>query len=177
MISQVIKENRNLLTFRAQFKLIINRQFSSTKKQIEPNDEFSTSDDLSSASAALDLEHLLPEAEEKMEKERLFREYIERKRDVSRFSKMKAKLNYQNSMPTYSNLEDALYLKSNPNYFRKIYSKFGKESNVEPGIAWPHKHELNEMIRIEKELDLSLEQKIDVYVKRVNEKINSIEKM
>lgn len=114
----------------------------------------------------------IPDAEESMEKEANFRKYVERMRDVSRFSQTRAEKKYKKVLPTYSDNE-ARYL-NDPRYFRNVYSKYGKESGVEAGVAWPTRQELLNKIEEEKTYDLSLKQKIDILVERKTQEIQNI---
>ena len=59
----------------------------------------------------------IPEAEEAIEREEKFKDYVEKMRDVSRFSKKTALNKYRGTLPTFSDPE-ARYLKD-PKYFRK----------------------------------------------------------
>ena len=53
----------------------------------------------------------------------------------------------------------------------------GKASGIEAGVAWPNKTELNDLIKQENELEMSLEQKINVFIERKLNQIDAIEKM
>lgn len=117
----------------------------------------------------------IPEAEEESEKKENFKKMIELKRDVSRFSKITPYNKFKKNLPTYTDSE-ADYLKTE-RYFRRIYSRFGKESGIEPGIAWPTKSQLQNLIKEEKEYDLTLEQKIDILVERKTNELKSYEKL
>jgi hypothetical protein len=44
-------------------------------------------------------------------------------------------------------------------------------------VAWPDKTELNEIIKQERELEMSLEQKINVFIERKLNQISAVEKM
>ncbi|RNA39226.1 growth arrest and DNA damage-inducible s-interacting 1 [Brachionus plicatilis] len=117
----------------------------------------------------------IPEAEEAMERAEKYRNYIESKRNVSRFSRITAHNKYKNTFPTYSDPE-ADFLKSD-NYFRKLYAKFGKESGIDVGLAWPSRDQLQQIINEEKEYDLTLEQKINALIERKSEQLSSYEKL
>lgn len=139
--------------------------------------EFSAKSEGKENDAAFDIIANIPEAEEQMEREQQFRERVERMRDVSRFSKLTAASKYRNKMPTYGDIENASYIRNDPRYFRKLYALHGKASGIEAGLAWPNAKELNELVKREKELELSLEQKVKLLVERKLKEINSIEKM
>lgn len=117
----------------------------------------------------------IPEAEEAIEKEEKFKNYVEKMRDVSRFSKRTALEKYRGTRPTFSDPE-ARYLKD-PKYFRKHYASLGKASGIEPGVAWPHKQELQEIIKEEKEYDLTLEQKVKILIERKQNQHDEFMKM
>ena len=102
----------------------------------------------------------------------MFRKYVERIRDVSRFSQTRAEKKYKKILPTYTDNE-ARYL-NDPKYYRNIYSKYGKESGIEAGAAWLTKQDLLKKIEEEKTYDLNLKQKIDILVKRKTEEIQNI---
>lgn len=165
---QIIKNPMGFNPLRIQSQRLVTKS--------NEHDEFASNQD-TKTDDSFDIVGNIPEAEEQMEQERNFRDKIERMRDVSRFSKLSAALKYKNSIPTYSNIDDAPYVKSDPSYFRKLYSRHGKASGVEAGLAWPNKKELNDLIYRETELELSLEQKINVFIERKLKEINSIEKM
>lgn len=63
------------------------------------------------------------------------------------------------------------------NFIKLIHFKHGRASGIEPGLAWPDKIELNEIMKQEKELEMSFEQKINVYIERRTNQMNTIEKM
>jgi hypothetical protein len=117
----------------------------------------------------------IPEAEEAIEREEKFKRHVEKMRDVSRFTKRTALEKHRGNLPTFSDPE-ARYLKE-PKYFRKYYALFGKASGIEPGIAWPHKQELQEIIKEEKEYDLTLEQKVNILIERKQKKYEEFMKM
>ncbi|CAF0932814.1 unnamed protein product [Brachionus calyciflorus] len=117
----------------------------------------------------------IPDAEEAHEREVAFRQLIESKRDVSRFSNKTAYNKYKNIMPTYSDSQ-AKYLKTE-RYFRKVYSKFGKASAIESGIAWPSKSQLEKLIKEEKEYDLTLEQKVNILIEKKANELKTYEKL
>ena len=135
------------------------------------DDIFATDSNVESSGDPFEITTNIPEAEESLEREEKFRQYVERMRDVSRFSKVTAAEKHRGSrVPTYSDPE-ALYLKK-PSYFRRIYSKFGRLSGIEPGVAWLNKTEMLNLINEEKEHNLSLEQKINIFIKRKQEEMD-----
>lgn len=117
----------------------------------------------------------IPEAEDAIEHEEKFRKYIESKRNVSRFSRVSVLKKHEKMLPTYSDPESD-FLKSTK-YFRKLYARFGKESGIEVGLAWPSRAQLQQTINEEKEYDLTLEQKIKILIERKTEQLSSYEKM
>jgi hypothetical protein len=152
-----------------------NALFYSTNKP-DSSDIFATNSNVeTSQNDMFEITANIPEAEESMEKEQKFRMYVERMRDVSRFSKYTAEMNHRKKMPTYSDSE-ASYLKD-PKYYRKIFARFGKASGIDPGVSWPSKTELQQIIKEEKEYDLTLKQKIDIFIQRKQNELNELEKM
>lgn len=145
---------------------------STASRSKDETDVFAANSNTGEIDSDFDITPNIPDAEESMEKEANFRKYVERIRDVSRFSQTRAEKKYKKVLPTYSDNE-ARYL-NDPRYFRNVYSKYGKESGVEPGIAWPTKQELLNKIEEEKTYDLSLKQKIDILVERKTEEIQNI---
>ncbi len=117
----------------------------------------------------------IPEAEESIEREEKFRQYVERMRNVSRFSKVTAERKFNKKPPTFYDAE-ARYLK-NQSYFRLMYSKFGRQSGIEAGIAWPTRQELLNKIDEEAVYDLSLKKKVQALVERKQAEIDNIEKL
>lgn len=152
-------------------------QVSGLATKAAESDVFSTDSNTPSAliDSEFDIATNIPDAEESIEKEEKFRKHVERMRDVSRFSKFTAENKYRKQIPTYSDKE-ALYLKQ-AKYFRNVYSKYGKSSGVEAGIAWPSKKELNELIQEEQAYGMSLKEKIDLLIERKNEEIKNIENL
>ena len=90
-----------------------------------------------------------PEAEEVMEKQEKFKEYVERVRNVNRLSKpWMAKNSWKNfSMPNVQIL-----------------------SKVEPERAWS---KISEKMKFENEYDLTLEQKIKIFIERKTQEIEA----
>lgn len=162
--------------FPSRFVFFGTRQLA-TQNQNTESDVFSSNTNVSSDSSDFDFDITpnIPDAEESMEKEEKFRNHVERMRDVSRFSKITAAKKYKQEFPTYSDVE-SFYLKS-PKYFRRVYSRFGKESGIAPGIAWPSKEQLQNKIRDEQTYDLTLKEKIDLLIQRKTEEIENIEKL
>jgi len=161
-----------------QIRLISNglRRFQSTSTtKIGEGSSFGESESQNKDSDDNDISINIPEAEEAIEREEKFKKYVEMKRDVSRFSRRTAREKYRDMRPTFSDPE-ARYLKQ-PNYFRKYYALLGKESNIEPGVAWPHKQELKEIIKEEKEFDLTLEQKVKILIERKQKQHDEFFKM
>lgn len=146
---------------------------SSSSKQTEP--DFSVESNASNEGSSTDFMPNIPDAEEALEREERFRRYVERSRDVSRFSKKTAENKYRKVLPTFSDPESRLL--NNQQYFRKIYSTFGKSSGIEAGVAWPHKQELQNMIQEEAEYDLSLEQKIKTLIERKTAEKDAYQKL
>ena len=89
----------------------------------------------------------------------------ERKRYVGRFSKEKAELKHKGLIPT----EIDPYLLKISRYYRKMYAVHGKNSGVDAGLCWPTKSQLNSIIEHEKTYDLTLEQKIQMFVDKQRE--------
>ena len=106
---------------------------------------------------ASDAEFLVPEREEKLENEKKYRDIIEKKRNVSRFPSEIVERRFNHQLPTIP--ADSVFL-NKVKFFRKIYARFGEESNIDPSICWPTKNELNEMINDEKNYDLSFRRKV-----------------
>lgn len=128
--------------------------------------DFGTDSKTDSDSIAIEFASNIPEAEEALEREENFRKYVETKRDVSRFSKLTAAKKHRQEVPSYSDQESD-YLKDFK-YFRKVYSRFGKQSGIDPGVSWPDQETLKNIVKEEKEYDLSLEQKIKILIERKN---------
>lgn len=161
--------------FYSSNRLALTRCYATNK-----TDEFSSSQEENNSkedNLAFDIIGNIPEAEELSEREQEFRERVERMRDVSRFSKLTARNKYKNTIPTFGNLEEASYIKNDPKYFRKVYAKHGKVTGIEAGLAWPNKLELNELVKRETELELSLEQKVKLFIERKLKEVNAVEKM
>ncbi len=122
-ISQILRANNLFRSFRVYF--CVSSPVHANKQSEQ--DEFSSANQTSEAKSNLDVSFdivaNIPEAEEQLEREKLFREHVERMRDVSRFSKLTAALKYKKSLPTYGDIEDASYVKNQPKYFRKLYAK------------------------------------------------------
>ena len=93
-----------------------------------------------------------PEIEETLEKAEKFKEYVEQSRNVSRLTRPRfTKNSWQNfSMP-----------------YVQIQSKINTE------VAWS---KVKEKIQIEKEYDLTLEQKIKMFIDKKNAEIDSYNK-
>jgi len=134
-------------------------------------DVFSTE----SKTADYDITPNIPEAEESIKREEDFRLYVERMRNVGRFSKAASARKFNKKLPTFCDTE-ALYLKKQ-NYFRKVYSQFGKNCGIEAGVAWPTKQELLTRINDEGKYDLSLKEKIEALVNRKQDEIERIVKL
>lgn len=151
------------------FLSIVRYQNTSSKEV-----DFKT-DDLNEDAFASEFGPNIPEAEDAIEREEKFRNYIESKRNVSRFSRVSVFNRHKKMLPTYTDPESD-FLKSSK-YFRKLYARFGKESGIEPGLAWPSRLQLQQIINEEKEYELSLEQKVNILVERKAEQLSTYEKM
>lgn len=83
----------------------------------------------------------------------LTKEEIEKKRDVSRILPRKysrgVKLEY-----TFPELECEYRI----SYMRKDYAKFGSATGINPGILWPSKEELQDLVHIEKKFYPTLQE-------------------
>lgn len=161
----VVRNQKNLL------RLVSTRQLATQKTDSDVFFDDRNADD----DAEFDISTNIPDAEESMEREGKFRNYVEKMRDVSRFGNTKAELKYKKKIPTYSDNE-AMYLKQS-RYFRSVYSKYGKESGIDPGVAWPSKKELLAKIREEQDYDLTFRHKIDMLIERKQNEINHVENL
>ena len=119
--------------------------------------------------------NLTPEAEEQAFRQSIKLERIERLRNVARL-KTSIRNKHHQIIPDFSQLKTRKELEANPKYFRKVYATFGKETGIDPGVIWPHKLELEKIIREEKEYDLTLEQKIDIFIQRKTEEFEQNKK-
>jgi len=178
-LSQLLGTNRVIKPFRVFLSASSSVRANKSSEQDEFNtaSNQSTNDAAGLDSSAFDIVANIPEAEEQMEKEKAFRLQVESLRDVSRFPMISAALKHKKALPTYGNIEDCRFIRNDPKYFRKAYAKHGRASGIEPGLAWPDKIELNEIMKQEKELEMSFEQKINVYIERRTNQMNTIEKM
>ena len=122
----------------------------------------------------LDLMPTIPEAEEAMEKEENFRNMIEKARNVSRLNTKRARESHYKLMPTITD-PDHHKLKD-VNFYRSLYAKFGKESKIDPGIAWLDEKSLDAQIELETKREMSLKQKIDTVVQKKRAEIEAREK-
>jgi len=166
----VVRNQKNPLRLTVS-RLLTYRQLATQKID---NDGF-FNDTNAGEDVEFDITTNIPDAEESMEREEKFRNHVEKMRDVSRFGNTKAELKYKMKIPTYSDNE-AMYLKQS-RYFRGVYAKYGKESGIEPGVAWPSKQELFEKIREENEYDLTLKQKINMLIERKQNEIDRVENL
>ena len=123
------------------------------------------------------LTSIVPDVEDSALREQQWREEIERKRDVSRFSKPQAEWKHRNMAPDLSRLKRGDDLAKSDRHFRRLYARLGRESGVEPGISWPNLNRLNEIRADEKEYDLTLQQKIAILIERKNKEIGDYEKL
>lgn len=161
---------RSLMLFNTRLNVTTSHRQSSTSAKNQFEDDASTADKKNNKLPSSDFNETdfisnIPDAEEAVEREENFRQFVERSRDVSRFTKLKVKNKHLNQPPTTltnNQLRSA-------NYFRKLYSQFGKASGIDPAIAWPHKNELENIINDEKEYDLTLEQKVNILIERKTE--------
>jgi hypothetical protein len=95
--------------------------------------------------------------------------YIEKMRDVSRLPKSRLKFKIDKKIqPNISS--DAFCLKYE-NFFRRLYAQHGWQSGIDGGVMWPAKHKLEETIKIEKEYDLTLKEKINILIERKQEEL------
>jgi hypothetical protein len=152
-----------------------------TKNDTTTGDAFAAAADAtdkkqSKESEDADLEASIPEAEEALERARLFREQVESRRDVSRLKRTTLKEKLKHEMPTFEE-KFARKIINEQSIYRKAYAKFGKASNIEPGVIWPHKIEQNKIISEEKEYELELKHKIELVSKRKAEKIEAFKKL
>ncbi len=111
----------------------------------------------------------VPEYEENLENERKYEEYIEQKRNVSRFATKFAEQKFYKRLPTLA--EDSIAL-NNQKYFRKIYARFGSESKIEPGVCWPTKSQLEEILKDEQDYDLDLKRKVEIVANRKQREVD-----
>lgn len=160
--SYLLRLNRSLIGT-CRYNSSVSSQDDASKKSSSEADELFSK---SSASSDSTLDYLtnVPDAEEAIEKEENFRKYVERKRDVSRFSKHVAAIKHRNEIPVFNNPNISAL--KNVSFYRRTYAKLGNSSQVDPGLCWPHKQELMEIINDEKEYDLTLEQKVKMLVER-----------
>ena len=136
---------------------------------------FSANSNTKQDSDAFDITPNIPEAEEAQRTDKKFRAYVERMRNVSRFPSKTIWRKYTQAVPTYTDPE-AKYLK-NPKYFMKVFALNGFKSGIDPGVAWPSKTQLQGIINEEKEFDLTLEQKVNMFIQKKQAEIQNIEKM
>jgi hypothetical protein len=115
-----------------------------------------------------DLTSSVPDFEEAIERQESFKKRVEKLRDVSRFSKINALKKHRSELPMLSPLQE-YYLKTD-RFYRKLYSRLGISSGIEVGLAWPHKEELEKIIKEEKDYDLTLEQKVNILIERKKKK-------
>jgi hypothetical protein len=115
-----------------------------------------------------DLTSSVPDFEEAIKRQENFKKRVEKLRNVSRFSKINALKKHRSELPVLNALQEQ-YLKTD-RFYRKLYSRLGKSSGIEVGLAWPHKEELEKYIKEEKEYDLTLEQKINILIERKKNK-------
>ena len=145
---------------------------ASSKSSPPPVDEFASESTEKTEVDQLDpdLMATIPEAEEAREREEAFHRKVQQMRNVSRFHKEKLARLHNREMPVFTDPEN-LMLKSTRLY-RKLYAKHGRESGINPGLAWPTAQELDTKIKFESEKGLTLEKKIGILVER---KMNEIE--
>jgi hypothetical protein len=139
-------------------------QFATEKAATSPNEtEFENS--------AVDI---VPELEELKEKEENFKNLIENKRYVGRFptysAEKKHRIEMRNFKPEEINFRPR-------DFYRKMYALHGATSGVDPATAWPSEQELDEMIEFEKNYDLSLQEKLQIYAQNRSSEINTFKKM
>jgi hypothetical protein len=163
-MNKLIRLNYGLFSGRP-FQIAATRQqtTSSSKNKFEEEEE--ATEGVSKNKETLesfDSTASLPDAEEVEEKKQRFREHVERTRNVGRFSKERARNKFYKILSTQLSEKQL----NNENFFRYVYASHGKSSGIEPGVAWPHKSELENRIKLEKEYDLDLAQKIDILIKR-----------
>ena len=161
LLAQSAKVTRNPVLFKST-----EPAGSTSKSTPPPVDEFASESTEKVEAGQVDSDFVanIPEAEEAREKEELFQQNVERMRNVSRFHKERLVRLHNRQMPVFSNPEES-YLKT-AKLYRKLYAKFGRESGIDPGLAWPTASELNERIKFEVEKVYPLEKKISILVER-----------
>ena len=118
----------------------------------------------------------IPEAEEALEQQVKYREYVERARDVSRMPRQNALRKLKQHLPIEYSDKDAQYLKT-AKYFRKMYARYGQASGVEAALAWPSKQQLETLVKDEQEYDLTLRQKIEMLAERKQKEFDNYKKL
>lgn len=96
--------------------------------------------------------------------------------DVSRIYRSNALNKLRRKLPIQHSDPEAAYLKQS-RFFRRVLSKYGQASGVEPGIAWSHRDELHRIIDDENKFDLTLKQKIETIVDRKKKEIESFQNL
>ena len=62
-------------------------------------------------------------------------------------------------------------------FFRRILARYGRQSGVEPGVAWPNRAQLERMRADEAEFELSLEQKVAYLIESKKDALNTFQKL
>lgn len=120
---------------------------------------------------------IVPDLEENALRQQKEHEYIERSRDVSRFSKIQSKWKQCNQVPDLTKLKYGEDLLNNGSYFRRLYARLGRASGVDPSVAWPTKAKLDEIIAFEKEYELTFEKKVQMLIERKNQEFEQHQKL
>jgi hypothetical protein len=159
-ISKLLPNNQKIYLANHLFYAV---KFLSTAKNLNENTKSGIKSDNFDDSLN-DLTSSVPDFEEAIERQENFKKRVEQLRDVSRFSKINAAKKYRSELPVLSPLQDN-YLKTD-RFYRKLYSRLGKSSGIEVGLAWPHKKALEKIVKEENEYDLNLGQKINILIER-----------
>lgn len=168
----LVNRSRNLIAWNQMlFKSTATAGSSSSGSKptpAPPSDEFAEDSNAEKMAEAgqvdSDFVANIPEAEEARLREEQFQQKVERMRNVSRLQKDGLVRKHNKQMPEFTDPE-ADFLKS-AKLYRKLYAKFGRESGIDPGLAWPTASELKEQIKFETEKGMSLEKKINILVER-----------
>lgn len=172
MISLVNKSHRYLKFNSAIYSQISKQSTSGAGKSDDEIFKTDATDKTDLKDEKFDDAPLSPQYEEQVEKEITFKNKVEAMRNVSRFSKPGLYNKYLKNPIKLT--EEAL---KNTKYLRRIYAQHGEKSGIEPGIAWPHKAELEKILKEEQEYDLTLEQKIKMFIERKNSEIQEYQKL
>jgi hypothetical protein len=156
-----------------QYRVLLrNQNTSSTKK----DDHFDFYDMNQSNRQNKDLIANLPDAEEEIEKEQKYVKFLEKNRQVSRFSTSGTFKKYHELLPiTFSNKDDSFL--RNVKYFRRYLVKYGQATGIEKNLAWPSRNELMNMIKEETDCDLTLNQKVKLLKDRKQNEFETLKKL